>query len=129
MNIFTESGDIPAIDWKDEILKSIAYSGSTESSVKAMIAGRHHLANIVESSTGVMRINRSVVKKFNLILSLPSKLSSFNRIDIRCCLCNRIINYPCWYHVIKFKVNHLHFFVCFDSDSPMKPSVKCYRKE
>lgn len=131
MNIFTEINreDKPT-DWKDDILKSISYSGtaSVTESIKIVIAERKHLSNIIDLSNGSARLSRSTVKKFSLILSQPTLLSAFKPTEIRCSLCQRLIKYPCWYYSIKYAVNHFHYFVCFDSSSSDKPSTKCYRR-
>lgn len=132
MNIFTEINreDKPT-DWKDDILKSISYSGtaSVTESIKIVIAERKHLSNIIDLSNGSARLSRSTVKKFSLILSQPTLLSAFKPTEIRCSLCQRVIKYPCWYYSIKYAVNHFHYFVCFrPSDDNSKPNTICYRR-
>jgi hypothetical protein len=110
-----------------EILRNIALAGDTTTKVKANIGGNiNHILNL---SSGSPRIQTNVVSRFKLILSQPSELSILNPFEIRCCLCRRVIHYPCWYYSIKYAVNHFHYFVCFDKDSPSKPSTKCYRRD
>lgn len=116
------------IDWKDEILKSIAASGSAEMRSKIIIGNESNRNSILDLSNGQVRISKTVIKKAILILGQPERLAGFAEHEIRCALCNRIISYPSWYYEVKYAVNQFHYFVCFDSDSPGKPTTKCYRK-
>jgi hypothetical protein len=117
------------IDWKKEILKSIAHSGNTSSGKSIIIGSNVHLNNITDSSNGAVRLSRSVIKKFSLILSQPVSLSGFDKQEIRCALCERIIRYPCWYYEVKYAVNHFHYFICFSATRSDKPTTQCYRRE
>ncbi|SRR5260370_41526065 len=113
----------------NEILRNIALSGTTETKIKPIIAhsnsGLNHILNL---SSGSPRIQTNVVNRFQLILSQPQAISILNPFEIRCCLCRKVISYPAWYYSIKYAINHFHYFVCFDSASPNKPSTRCYRR-
>ena len=117
-----------ATDWKDEILKSIAYSGSSESAAKPIIGNKTNSNSILDTSNGSPRISRTVTRQAALILNRPSELSAFGEAEIRCCLCSRIIGYPAWYYKLSFAVNQFHYFICFASETPDKPTARCYRK-
>jgi len=112
---------------KNEILRNIAISGDTFTQIKPIIAssdkGLNHILNF---GSGLPRFQTNI--KFALILSQPGSLTFYNPFEIRCCLCKRVISYPCWYYEVKYAVNHFHFFVCFDKNSKDKPSTKCYRR-
>jgi len=108
---------------KEELLNSINESIKDNFKKNVIIGNLSHIENISNVGSGQLKIN----KKFNLILSNP--LLAFEWNEIRCCLCNRVISYPCWYYSIKYAVNHFHYFICFDKDSPSKPSVKCYKRD
>lgn len=110
-----------------EMLANIAYAGETATKAKPIIGG--NLSHILNLSSGSPRIQTNIVSRFKLILGQPEGLLHLGRFEIRCCLCKRVISYPCWYYSIHYAVNHFHYFVCFDSESNNKPSTKCYRKE
>ena len=116
---------------KDSILRNIGLSGSAEektSIIKPIIASSEHLNAILNLSSGSARIHSHINKKFNLILAQPNGLSVLNPFEIRCCLCRAVISYPCWYYGIRYAVNHIHYFVCFDEADVSKPLTRCYRK-
>lgn len=127
MNVFTESriaqSKIQSKDWRKEILDSIAYTGVASGSVKLSLI--NSVEQILDFSPGTPRIKRSIADKFTMITSQPLGVSE----SARCSLCGKRIIFPlpCWYHVIKYKVNHLAVFVCFDSSSPSKPTTRCYK--
>lgn len=113
-----------------EMLRSIASSGSVTKVVHHIIANSSRgLSNVLNLSSGSPRLQTNVINKFKFILSQPAELSVLNPFEIRCALCHKVISYPCWYYSIKYAVNHFHYFVCFDSDSKLKPNTKCYRRE
>lgn len=118
---------------KNEILKSISLSGSASIEYQKInnivLGSRTNLNHIAGVSSGSLKVYPSISKRFNLILSIPSFLNVLSPFEIRCVLCKRVISYPCWYYSIKYAVNHFHYFVCFDSDSPNKVSTKCYRRD
>jgi hypothetical protein len=124
MNIFTESKrDIP-IDWKKEVLDSILLTGTATADARVIVSV--DASQILDFSAGRPRIRRSLLKHFKLILSPP--ISD----KIQCCLCHSQINdtnYPIWYYSVRFVKNQFHYFVCFDSQSPSKPSCRCYRRD
>ena len=111
---------------KAEILKNISISGSVDEKVKLIING--NINHVLNFGSGAVRLQTNVVRKFSLILSQPAILSTFNPFEIRCALCKRVISYPAWYYEVKYAVNHFHYFICFDKDSPSKPSTSCYRR-
>lgn len=114
---------------KDSILNSISLTGSVseENAIHVPLAAVD-AKQILDITSGIAKIKPSLVKQFKLILSQPLALATMSNFSIRCTLCGKVIGYPCWYHSVKYAVNVFHFFVCFDSASPGKPSVKCYRK-
>jgi len=117
---------------KQNILKSITLEGASlsENKTRHLILGsRHNLNHIAGISSGSLKIYPSISNKFKLILSQPQSLSVLSPFEIRCVFCKRVISYPCWYYSIKYAVNHFHYFVCFDSESPNKPSTRCYRRD
>lgn len=112
---------------KKEMLNNIVFSGNTtEIRNKPIIGG--NISHILNLSSGSPRIQTNVIKRFEMILSQPQSLSILNPFEIRCCLCKKVVSYPCWYYSVKYAVNHFHYFVCFDTDSIDKPSTKCYRR-
>lgn len=113
----------------EAILKDIQSTGvaSEENrTLSVIIASRSHLQHVLNNSSGSPRIRNA--SKFKLILSQPQSLLAFNPFEIRCCLCTRVISYPCWYHSVRYAVNQFHYFVCFDKNSTNEPTTKCYRK-
>lgn len=109
-----------------EILKNIELTGDTTTQIKLILNG--NLNHVLNLSSGTPRIQTNVIKKFNLILSQPLGLSVLNPFEVRCCLCHRVISYPCWYYEVKYAVNHFHYFVCFSASRADKVSVNCYRR-
>ena len=117
---------------KADILRNISLGGSADAArafVKPIIADDKNLSLLLDKSSGRARIYSHRLKHFALVLSQPVILSALNPFEIRCCFCRAVIRYPAWYYSIKYAVNHFHYFVCFDSASPEKPSTKCYRKD
>src|SRR6266545_9906 len=111
-------------DLQDEILNLISSSGAVDSNTH--ING--HLDHVVSMSSGSPRIQTNVLNKFSVILSQPSALKTISPLGLRCALCKRVISYPAWYYSVKYAVNQFHYFICFVSSSPNKPSTECYRK-
>lgn len=114
-------------DLANEMLNSIAAAGSVSKSVKPIIGG--NLNHILSLSSGSPRIQTNVINRFALILSQPEILQRLNPFEIRCCLCKKVVSYPCWYYSIKYAVNHFHYFICFDASHRDSPTTKCYRRE
>jgi hypothetical protein len=111
---------------KDSMLKSIMTSGQTE---EISIQVNTNISDILNLSSGSARLQSSVVRKAKLILSKPLNLHSLSSLQIRCCLCHKIINYPCWYYEVKYAVNHFHYFICFQpSADNTKPNTFCMRR-
>lgn len=116
---------------KDEILKSIELLGSAlpENASKAIVIGnRNGLAAILDYSNGLPKVRFNVAKDAKLILSAPLNLKALSPFAIRCCLCNKVINYPAWYYKVSYSVNVIHYFICFDGSENSKPTAKCYRR-
>jgi hypothetical protein len=109
-----------------EILPNITSSGTVTKTINHIIGG--NLSQILDFGSGSVRLQRNVIKKFNLEIGQPTGLKHLNPFQIRCSLCRSVISYPAWYYSIKYAVNHFHYFVCFDSASSSKPSTKCYRR-
>jgi len=115
-------------DFKADILNTIAATGTlSKGIIKPIING--NMSHVLNLSSGSARLHAHAAKRFSLIMSQPQALSTFNRSEIRCCLCHSVISWPAWYYVVRYAVSHFHYFVCFDSASPSKPSCKCYRRE
>jgi hypothetical protein len=115
-------------DLKNEMLKSISYGGKSEIDNSIIIGSPSNISQVVDLGSGSPRFHRSVISKFRLILSQPVGLHSFSNLEIRCTLCRRVISYPCWYLSIRYAINHFHYFVCFNSDSPNKPNTRCFKR-
>lgn len=110
-----------------EMLRNIELSGDSAAwSCKHLIGSNP--SQILNLSSGAVRIQPHALKHFALILSQPKTLAALNPFEIHCCLCNEIVNYPCWYYEVKYAVNHFHYFVCFNSSTPEKPTTRCYRR-
>lgn len=117
---------------KKQILKSIALTGgASEESAKTMpiIANLDQAKDsLIDRSGGLPRIKAHLTKKFNLILAQPLAIREMSSLEIRCCLCGNVISYPAWHYVVKFTLNVMHFFVCFDSSKTDKPTTRCMRR-
>lgn len=114
-----------------EMLKAISLQGSVEednAEVHLVLGSRNNLNTVMNFTSGLPKIRPDIVKKFKLILSTPALLSSLSPFEIRCCMCKRVIRFPCWYYSIRYVVNHFHYFVCFDPNSSDKVSAKCYKR-
>lgn len=108
-----------------EMLTELMEAARTAARKNIIIGSR--VDAILDFNAGTPRIKRNV--KFNLILSMPDSLTElFDWHEIRCTLCDKVITYPCWYHSVKYAVNSMHYFTCFDPTSSLKPTTKCYRK-
>lgn len=134
MNIFTESRLGEAldksnraftIDWRTDVLDSIVLTGTADSGVKVILANRQQ---VLDFSSSLPRLKRSLIKKFQLILSQPTDVGTNHSSHIRCSICNSLISWPAWYHLIKYAGNCFACFICFDSSSPNQPSTRCYRR-
>ena len=117
----------------NEILASIEMTGGISSPktivTNPIVLGSHNnLGQILNLSSGLPKIRKDKVDKFNFILSQPLGIRSIPRHDIRCCLCQEIIYFPCWYYRIDYAVNQFHYFVCFDSASSQLVNASCYRR-
>jgi hypothetical protein len=115
-------------DDKEAILRDIlstGFSSEENKRINVIIANKIHNYNIVQISSGSPKIRHNVKGRFSLILSIPAILSGFNPFTIRCCLCNKVVAYPCWYYNVKFTSNHFHYFVCFNSG---EINASCYKR-
>lgn len=117
-------------DLKDRMLAAIALTGASEAdnAVTKQVIGSN-LSAILNTSSGLPRIHNHVASKFSLILSKPEALAALSPFEIRCCLCKKVISYPCWYHHIKYTINNFHYFVCFDSSHPEGVTAKCFKRK
>ncbi len=113
-----------------EILESLEQVAKDAARKYIVLGSAANLNDITSRSSGRLAIKPSILKqdKFSLILSKPSALEAFDWHEIHCCLCDRIVSYPIWHYEIKYSINRLHYFICFDSASPTKPSINCYRR-
>jgi len=113
---------------KDDILKSIQLRGGISNTIdNPIVATKIHVDNLLNLSSGLPRFKNPA--KFSLILSQPLALQALTPLSIRCCLCGRIISYPAWYHAVQYAVNSIHYFVCFDHNSPVKVNAECLRRK
>lgn len=118
-------------DTKSELLRNIELVGSSDSdnaSTSIVIANRSHLNLVTTKSSGTIKIIPRLVNQFQLTISCPQALRAMSPLDIRCCLCRKVITYPCWYYKVSYAVNAFHFFVCFDRNSSTKVNSKCFRR-
>lgn len=120
---------------KQEILDNISKYGSTDKeTAKYVPTIARNAEALLRRSSGLPTFNAYTAKKFNLIFQMPepfASLDDFHPAEIRCCLCNRIMRYPCWYFVQKYHKNHIHYFVCSslpDGIRDDKVSTRCTRK-
>jgi hypothetical protein len=111
-----------------KILELIESTGAAheDNQVVSPLIGR--TSEVLDRSAGLPRIKKALADKFILILGQPIALSFLSNLQIRCALCGKVISYPAWYAVVKYAVNQLHFFICFDAASPLKPTTRCYRR-
>lgn len=107
-----------------EILDNIANAGEAD---EVHING--NMNHVISRSSGLPRIQTNVAKKFQLILAQPKELLSLNALQIRCCVCKRVITYPAWYYKLAYTVNKFYYFICFDQASPEKPNVSCLNRK
>ncbi len=118
-----------------DILPSIELTGSTETIINPIIASKNNgINNILDYGSGSVRLQRSIINKFKLVLIKPPGLSIFEPHDIRCYLCNRVIAFnqrPVWHYSIRYAVNHFHYFVCSNEQSlkEQKVNASCYRRD
>lgn len=112
----------------EEMLRNINMHGSADDNAmtKPLIGG--NISHVLNLSSGLPRIHANVVNRFHLILSTPLILSALSAFEIRCCLCKKVISYPCWYYSVKYVVNQFHYFICFDRTSINKPNAKCFKR-
>lgn len=112
-----------------KILDSIRSSGTVDTKINNIVSQGENINHVLSLSSGSARLQTNVIKRFSLIISQPDELKRLNPFEIRCCLCHKVISYPCWYYTVKYAVNHFHYFVCFDSSSPDKPNTSCYKRK
>lgn len=114
------------------ILRNISLGGSaseeTAQERQIVLGSSNNLDVITTRSAGLLRIRKDAESKFHLIVHQPLRLEAMSNFEIRCCLCKQVIGYPAWYWSKKYAVNHFHYFICFDSSSPLKPTTKCYKR-
>jgi hypothetical protein len=118
-------------EYFDNILRNVSLYGRTtkEDAVVIPIVGHHartNLNHIANNASGRLKIYSTIAPKFELILKQPSRLEALSSVEIRCTLCKQVISYPAWYYVRKYDKSEFHYFVCFDSSSPSKPTTRCF---
>ena len=106
------------------LLDAIALGGEIDSpQVNQIIASNPY--HIIDSTSGKTKIKNPSL--FNLIIAQPQSIAALSSLEIRCCICKRVITYPAWYHFIHYAINHFHFFVCFNQANPTEPTTNCMR--
>lgn len=110
---------------RKEILRNIHLTG--ESSKGGTVFVSRNWQDILKLGEPLARIKPHLISKFSLILGQPLALKPLSNLEIRCTLCHKVIGYPCWYYVVRYHINQMHYFVCFDSHSPGKVTARCYR--
>lgn len=116
-------------DSSDEILRSIGLEGAASEenkSVNIVLGNRANLGHVINLASGLPQIRPNLRNKFDLILSQPEALQALSPLQVRCCLCNRVISYPAWHYHVKYAVNHFHYFICFTGNNGV--TAKCYRR-
>lgn len=119
-------------DVRAQILRDINLTGAADSSkakIGIIIASRFQATNVITLSGGLPKVRPNIAKLFILLVGQPRLLEVMNPLEIRCCFCKRVISYPAWYWRQVYAVNQIHYFVCFDKDSPLSVNTKCYRRE
>lgn len=112
---------------KADLLASVNESIIRKAKAGIIIGSPKTIGQVAGITSGQLRIFPSLVKKFRLIIISPlSKAFAYH--EIRCCVCEKIISYPCWYYEVKYAVNHFHYFICFDASQSDRPTTRCYRK-
>jgi hypothetical protein len=112
---------------KQQLLKSIQLEGdTTNKNIRVLIANKIQGSALLNLSSGLPSIKSYLKTKFQLILNQPLSLSALSSLEIRCCLCSKVINYPAWYYVTRYNINEFHYFVCFNGDSS-KANARCYK--
>lgn len=116
---------------RNEILRAIELQGAVHEEnalIHVILGSRNNLNHIMNMHAGLPKLRNDVINRFQLILSTPTELKPLSQFEVRCVLCRRVISYPAWYYVLRYVVNQLHYFICFDAASPDKPSVKCFKR-
>lgn len=114
------------------ILRSIALTGAaSEENAQSFekIATPFQMINLMKRSSGLPKLSPYYAKNFELLMGRPKILAVMHPTEIRCACCNKVIRYPAWYWVQRFNKNHFHYFICYDPNSPEKPTSICYRPE
>lgn len=115
-------------DLKDSILKGIGTSGAADAANRTI----HPIVSdnegeILSLTSGLPKIRASASSRFTLLFIIPLALKGLHNSEIRCCLCKKIISFPCWYYRKNLAVNNFHFFVCLDPTSSQKVNTHCWR--
>lgn len=116
---------------KNEILRSISTEGAASEEEKLfnlIIASREQGIALLERSSGLAKIKSSVLHSFKFIISQPLSLKALNPFEIRCCLCGKVIAYPAWHKSVRFNVNYIQYFVCFDKNNPAWVTSSCFKR-
>lgn len=83
---------------------------------------------VINRSSGLPKIKPYIAERFKLIMAQPMSIKALNSLEIRCCLCGKVISYPCWYGSERLAMNILHYFICWDSKSAQRVNSNCYRR-
>lgn len=108
---------------KNEILGSILIDGvsADENKTKTHILSPN-ADFLLTMSNGRPSIRKVLISKFELLLK-PNL--AVNPLEIRCCLCNKPVSFPVWYHPVEAAYNVLHYYVCFNGNSQV--DARCYK--
>lgn len=114
---------------RKEILEAIESQGYIDEAPEVPsnihLANEANIQNLIDHTSGLRKIRSAKAKEFVLILSQPTELHELWSLQIRCCLCHKVISYPAWYYRVVYNVNSFHYFVCFDAAEPTKPTARC----
>lgn len=99
------------------ILSSIEELGSVDetSADVAFLINRNN-EELIDKTNGLGRIKTHLVRKFELIFSLPIELKSKEHLSIRCFNCGRVIDFPCWLLKKEMVKNKFYWFLCKGND-------------
>ncbi len=96
---------------KDEILGSILMDGvsSEENKHKTNILNPDS-EYLISRANGRAVIRKTLLSHFTLLLK---QNLAVNPLEIRCCVCGRIVTYPVWYMVEDRTYHTIHYYVCY----------------
>ena len=114
----------------EEILKSIKLTGAVLPKFKEInhIFQPKNFNLVLNLNSGLPKIRKDMIPKFDLILEAPKAISAIPRHEFKCFLCGQVISFPVWYFLKSYNVNQMHHFICFDPASPLQVTAKCFRR-